>query len=160
MTVRLVLALLITAVSCSAQTFTQRGFLENRGTFYPEKAANDSARAVGESLLRYESFYNPSGYLQFAGALDFRTDTHLQVERDFRLSWWDREAPRPSAEVRRLSATYHSGPVTFEAGKRVIRWGKADIVTPTDRFAPSDYLTVVDSDFLAVTAARMSIEKG
>jgi hypothetical protein len=156
---RLLLALLITAVSCSAQTFTQRGFLENRGTFYPEEAPNDPARAVGESLLRYESFYNPSGSLQFAGAVDFRTDTHHQVERDFGLSWWDREVPRPSAEVRRLSATYHSGPITFEAGKQFIRWGKADIVTPTDRFAPSDFLNVVDSEFLAVTAARVNIEK-
>src|SRR5215467_12688952 len=47
MMVRLLFALLITAVSSSAQTFTQRGFLENRGTFYPEKAPGDSARAVG-----------------------------------------------------------------------------------------------------------------
>jgi hypothetical protein len=160
MIVRLLVAIAITALSCSAQTFTQRGFLENRGTFYPEKAPNDSARTVGESLLRYESFYNPSSFLQFAGGLDFRTDTHRQVERDFNLSWWDREIPRPSAEVRRLSATYHNGPVTFEAGKQFIRWGKADIVTPTDRFAPSDFLNVVDNEFLAVTAGRLSIEKG
>jgi hypothetical protein len=45
-------------------------------------------------------------------------------------------------------------------GKQFIRWGKTDIVTPTDRFAPRDFLTVVDNDFLAVTAARVSYEKG
>jgi hypothetical protein len=39
-------------------------------------------------------------------------------------------------------------------GKQFIRWGKADILNPTDRFAPQDYLSVVDSDFLAITAAR------
>lgn len=153
-------AIFLIAATASAQTFSQRGFLQNMGTFYPEKAPNDSAQAVGESLLRYESFYTPSQPLQFAGALDFSVDSHLQVQRDFNLSWWDRETQRPSGEVRRLSATYHRGPLTIEAGKQFIRWGKTDILTPTDRFAPQDFLNVVDSDYLAVTAARVNFEKG
>src|SRR5207247_8827216 len=93
-------------------------------------------------------------------AVEFGTDTHHQGERDFKLSWQDREARRPSGEVRRLSATYHDGPITFEVGKQFIRWGKTDIVTPTDRLAPRDFLTVVDNEFVAVTAARLSFEKG
>ena len=143
-----------------AQTYTQRGFLEMQGTFYPQKAVNDSAQGVGESLFRYEGFYRASSSFQFAGTVDFRTDTHHQVERDFKLSWQDRERRRPLGEVRRLSAIYHRGPLAFEVGKQFIRWGKTDIVTPTDRFAPRDFLTVVDNDFLAVTAARVSYEKG
>ena len=143
-----------------AQTYTQRGFLEMQGTFYPQKTVNDSAQSVGESLFRYEGFYRASSSFQIAGAVDFRTDTHHQVERDFKLSWQDRESRRPLGEVRRLSATYHRGPLAFEVGKQFIRWGKTDIVTPTDRFAPRDFLTVVDNDFLAVTAARVSYEKG
>src|SRR5215469_8914839 len=156
---RTLIVFLLTAATCFAQSYTQRGFLETGGTFYPEKAPGDSGRAVGESLLRYESIYRPSSNLQFEGALDFRIDTHQQVERVFDLSWWDRQRQRPSGEVRRLSAVYHRGPVTFEAGKQFIRWGKTDIVTPTDRFAPRDFLTVVDNDFLAVTAARLNFEK-
>jgi hypothetical protein len=151
---------LFTTVTSNAQTYTERGFLENRGTFYPQKAPNDSAQAVGESLFRYEGFYKPSQTLEVAGAVDFRIDTHRQVERTFHLSWWDRETQRPIGEIRRLSASYHNGPLTFEAGKQFIRWGKTDIVTPTDRFAPRDFLTVVDNDFLAVTAARLNYEKG
>jgi hypothetical protein len=131
-----------------------------QGTFYPQKTVNDSAQSVGESLFRYEGFYRASSSFQIAGAVDFRTDTHHQVERDFKLSWQDRESRRPLSEVRRLSATYHRGPLAFEVGKQFIRWGKTDIVTPTDRFAPRDFLTVVDNDFLAVTAARVSYEKG
>jgi hypothetical protein len=131
-----------------------------QGTFYPQKAVNDSAQSVGESLFRYEGFYRASSSFQIAGAVDFRTDTHHQVERDFKLSWQDRESRRPLGEVRRLSATYHRGPLAVEVGKQFIRWGKTDIVTPTDRFAPRDFLTVVDNDFLAVTAARVSYEKG
>jgi hypothetical protein len=144
----------------NAQTFTQRGFLENRGTFYPQKAPNDAAQSVGESLFRYEVFYKPSPTFEIAGAVDLRIDTHHQTERNFHFSWWDRETRRPIGEVRRLSGTYHNGPVTFEVGKQFIRWGKTDIVTPTDRFAPRDFLTVVDNAFLAVTAARLNYEKG
>jgi hypothetical protein len=152
--------LLLSAAPCFAQAYTQRGFLETGGTLYPQEAVNDRAKTVGESLFRYEGFFTASTRLQIAGAVDFRTDTHHQVERDFSLSWQDREIRRPLGEVRRLSATYHSGPVTFEIGKQFIRWGKTDIVTPTDRFAPRDFLTVVDNEFIAVTAARFNYEKG
>src|SRR5215510_5631914 len=157
---RVIVALLLAATTCFAQTYSQRGFIETRGTFYPQKAVNDPAQGLGESLFRYEGFYRPSSTLQIAGAFDFRTDTHHQVERDFKLSWQDRETRRPLGEVRRLSAIYHNGALTFEAGKQFIRWGKTDIVAPTDRFAPRDFLTVVDNEFLAVTAARVNFEKG
>jgi hypothetical protein len=157
---RVILALFLSAVSCFAQAYTQRGFVETRGTLYPQKTVNDRANAVGESLFRYDGFYRLSGRLQFAGSVDFRTDTHRQVERDFSLSWQDREIPRPLGELRRLSATYHDGPLTIEIGKQFIRWGKTDIVTPTDRFAPRDFLTVVDNEFLGVTAARVNFESG
>lgn len=157
---RVLLAIVLAAGSCFAQTYTQRGFLETRGTFYPREASNDSANGVGESMFRYEGFYKPATALQFAGAVDLRIDTHRQVDRDLKLSWSDRELQRPLAEVRRLSALYHRGPITFEAGKQFVRWGKTDILTPTDRFAPRDFLEVVDNDFLPITAARLTYEKG
>jgi hypothetical protein len=50
--------------------------------------------------------------------------------------------------------------MTVDVGKQFIRWGKADIVTPTDRFAPRDFLNVVDSEFLAVTGARVMLQWG
>jgi len=157
---RVIVALLLTAATCFGQAYTQRGFIETRGTFYPQKAAIDPAQGVGESLFRYEGFYRPAATLQIAGAVDVRIDTHHQVGRDFKLSWQDREIRRPVSEVRRLSGIYHNGPLTFEVGKQFIRWGKTDIVTPTDRFAPRDFLNVMDNEFLAVTAARLNYEKG
>jgi hypothetical protein len=157
---RLLVTLLLIGASAFAQNYTQRGFIESRSTVYPQGAANDRARIVGDSLFRYEGLYRASPAFQFAGAVDFRSDTHRQVERDFKLSWWDREIQRPLGEVRRLSATYHNGPVTLEVGKQFIRWGKTDIVTPTDRFAPRDFLTVVENDFIALGAARLNYEKG
>ena len=154
------LLLILSPMLCFAQNYIQRGFLESRNTFYPQEGTNDSAHAVGESLLRYEGFYIPHSSIQFNGGLDFRIDTHRQVDRDFQLSWQDRQAARPTGSVRRLSVLYHRRSATLEAGKQFIRWGKTDIVTPTDRFAPRDFLTVVDNEFIAVTAARVNYEKG
>jgi hypothetical protein len=142
------------AAAAAAQDFSQRGFLETGGQFYPQTATNDRARAVGEAQFRYEAFYKPLAGLQLAGAIDARTDTHRQTERELGLSWWDRERRRPAFEVRRLSATNVRGKLTVEAGKQFIRWGKADVLNPTDRFAPRDFLNVVDNDFLGITAAR------
>jgi len=150
----LLLAFLTSLVA--AQDFTQRGFLETSAQIYPQTAPNDSSHIVGDALFRYEAFYKVSPYFRLAGAFDARTDTHLDTERDFGLSYWDRERRRPAFEVRRLSATYSRGKLTIEAGKQFIRWGKTDVLVPTDRFAPRDFINVVDNDFLAITAARVT----
>ena len=136
------------------QAFTQRGFLETDFIGYPQTVPNDSGQAIGEALFRYEAFYKLNSDWQFAGGIDARTDTHDQVDRAWELSWDDRERRRPSFEVRQLNATYSKKKLTVVLGKQFIRWGKADILNPTDRFAPQDYLTVVDTDFLGITAAR------
>jgi hypothetical protein len=148
--------LLAAAAIASAQDFTQRGFFETNALLYPQTAPNDSGRAVGEALLRYEAFYKPRPWLRFGGGLDARADSHGETQREAGLSWWDRERMRPAFAIRRLSATLTRGKLTFEAGKQFIRWGKADVLNPTDRFAPRDFLNVVDNDFLGVAAARLT----
>jgi hypothetical protein len=153
------IGLLVWTWPAVSQTYTQRGFIENRFTLYPQKTPNDAGRFVAEALLRYEGSLKLSTAFQVNGALDVRTDTHRQTERKLHMSWWDRERRRPLAAARRLSAAYHRGGLSIEAGKQFVRWGKADILNPTDRFAPRDYLTVVDNEFLGITAARLTYEK-
>jgi hypothetical protein len=148
--------LLAVAAVAAAQDFTQRGFVETGVTLFPETAPNDGSHAVGEGLARYEASYKLVPGLRFAGAIDARFDTHLQTDRDLALSWWDRERLRPALEVRRASVLYSRGKLTFEAGKQFVRWGKADILNPTDRFAPRDFLNVIETDFLGITAARLT----
>jgi hypothetical protein len=139
-----------------AQDFSQRGFLETAGLFYPQTTPNDSGRVIGESRFRYEVFYKPFSGLQLAGGFDAGFDSHQQTDRGFQISFWDRGRLRPAFALRRLSAQYHRGRLTVEAGKQFVRWGKTDVLTPTDRFAPRDFLNVVDTDFLAVTAGRLT----
>jgi hypothetical protein len=137
-----------------AQAFTQRGFLETSLWLYPQTVAGDSSHAVDESLFRYEGFYKASQYLDFTAGIDARFDTHRETERSLHLSFWDRELRRPAFEVRRLNARYTRGKFTVVAGKQFIRWGKTDVLNPTDRFAPRDFVNVVDNDFLGVAALR------
>jgi len=144
------------AGAAAAQDFSQRGFLEADFIGYPQTVPNDSGQAIGEALFRYEAFYKLNSNWQFAGGIDARTDTHLQADRAWEISWDDRTRRRPAFEVRELNATYAKKKLTVVLGKQFVRWGKADILNPTDRFAPQDYLTVVDSDFLGITAARVT----
>jgi len=138
----------------------QRGFVDVRTTLFPQTAPGDSGRVIGDALLRYEVRQRLTPWLKVDGAIDARTDSHRQYEREFRIDWQDRGIQRPAISLRRFSATAHKGPVTFEAGRQFIRWGKADILNPLDRFAPRDFLNVIDNDFLGVLAARLTVEKG
>jgi len=152
----LTVASLFLPLAARAQDFSQRGFLETTGFFFPQSAPNDSGHALSESLFRYEAFYKAFAGLEISGGIDARFDTHLEADREFELSWWDRSTRRPAFAVRRLSAAYHRGKLSIEAGKQFVRWGKTDVLTPTDRFAPRDFLNVVDADYLAVTAGRLT----
>ena len=143
-----------------AQTISQRGFIEGLAFGFPQQTSEDRTRVVGDLLVREEVFVKPARWLLFAAGLDVRANSHDQVENDWRLDLSDRGERRPSFSIRRLSATLTRGPFTLDVGKQFLRWGKTDIVVPTDRFAPRDYLNVVDSPFLAVTAVRATARAG
>jgi hypothetical protein len=143
-----------------AQSVTQRGFIEGRTYLYPQEAPNDDTQVVLDVLAREEAFFKPASWIQFAGGLDLRANTHDQVEDSWRLDFTDRTRQRPRLSVRRLSATFTRGRLTLDAGKQFIRWGKTDIVTPTDRFAPRDFLNVFDNEFLAVSGVRGTVQAG
>lgn len=140
----------------SAQSFSYRGFLETRADLYPREAANDDTQAAGEALFRFEASGDARPWLRLRAAFDARMDTNGQVARSWDMDWLDRTRQRPALAVREASATIGRGRVTLDVGKQFIRWGKADIVNPTDRFAPRDFLAVTDNLFLAVTAARLA----
>jgi hypothetical protein len=151
------LGLVLIVGIASAQTFSGRGYLETRGWFYPQTAPGDSGHAVGESIFSYDANYRADSNWSFAAGVVAQTDTHRGTERAWHLSWLDRELKRPAFAVRRFTASYHKGLVSLEAGRQLIRWGKADILNPTDRFGARDFLNVVHSEFLPVVGARLTI---
>ncbi len=148
------LAALCAPPPAASQPLTQRGFADSSVYLFPQDAPNDPTRAVGDFLIREEAFLKPTPWIQFAAGVDLRANTHDQVADSWSVDIGDRGAARPRLSVRRLAATFTRGVLTVDAGKQFIRWGKADIVNPTDRFAPRDFLNVVDAEFLAVTGVR------
>lgn len=136
------------------------GYVENRSLYYPRQATTDSTQYVNESFARLEAGLRmPAGFRVFAG-LDTQIDTHDQVERSGRLSWDDRTFHRPALAVRTLVVRYARGPFHLDLGKQVVRWGVMSLISPTDRFAPRDYLSPSGSDYLGVWAARAVFDTG
>ncbi len=155
---RILAGLIASAFGLCGQTFTQRGFLDVDLFGFPQTAPNDAGHAVGSALVRWEASYQPVPWLTLSGGLEAQTDTHQQVERAFHFDTEDRGLLRPAFDLRKLVLTLHKGHFTADIGKQFIHWGKADILNPTDRFAPKDYLNVVDNGVLGVVAARFNAE--
>jgi hypothetical protein len=157
---RVVLPLLLCLLvqPAAAQTVRQRGFVDAGAVLFPQQARNDGTQLVGDLIAQEEVFLKPAPWIQFAAGFVGRANSHDQVENSWRLDILDRGTLRPALSARRLTATFTHGPITVDIGKQFIRWGKADIVTPTDRFAPQDFVNVIDPEYLAVTAARASVQ--
>jgi hypothetical protein len=142
------------------QTLSHRGFIEGAAFVFPVEARNDPTQLVGDLLAREEVSLRPAMWLLMAAGVDFRANTDGQVEDSWQLDWDDRGSARPRVAIRRLAATLTRGPFTLELGKQFVRWGKTDVVVPTDRFAPRDFLTVIDAPYLAITALRGTVQAG
>jgi hypothetical protein len=156
----LLLALLAVPGAAEAQSFAQRGFVDGTAFMFPQTGANDPTRVVADLTIRDEVFAQPAGWVRFAAGLDVRASSHHHVDDRWQLDLSDRGVRRPRLALRRLTATVAGRGVTVDAGKQFIRWGKTDIVTPTDRFAPRDFLNVVDTEFLPVFGVRTIAELG
>ena len=152
--------LLLSASLVHAQAISERGFVDGRGVWFPQTAPNDTTQLMGDLLFREEVFAKPATWIQFAAGLDLRANSHNQVEDQWRLDFSDRGVLRPRAAIRRLTATITASKLTLDVGKQFIRWGRADILNPTDRFAPRDYLNVIDPDFLPVLGVRPVLRLG
>jgi hypothetical protein len=154
------LLVIAAALPAAARQVSQRGSIEATGLVYPLSSPSGDDRWIGDVLFRQEASWRPVQWLSLAGAFDARAATNDWVDRSWAIDWSDRGLKRPALAVRRMSLSVHRGGLTLDAGKQLVRWGKADILNPTDRFAPRDLLEVVDNEVLAVTAARLTYERG
>src|SRR5262249_52792508 len=68
-----------------AQTFSQRGFVDVSGVFFPQEALNDPTRAMGDLIVREEVFVKPAQWVQLAAGLDLRANSHDQVDESWRV---------------------------------------------------------------------------
>ena len=148
------------ADTAQGQMISHRGFVEGAAFVFPVEARNDPTHLVGDLLVREDVSVRPARWFLMQVGLDLRANTDDQVQASWELDWDDRGSARPRLSIRRLAATLTHGPLTIEVGKQFVRWGKTDVVVPTDRFAPRDFLTVVDAPYLAITALRGTVQAG
>src|SRR5262245_44604683 len=120
------------AIPAAAQVLSHRGFVEGTAFIFPLEAQNDPTHVVGDLLAREDVSLRPAPWLLLAGGLDLRANTHDQVDDGWELDADDRGQKRPRLSLRRLAATISRGPLTVELGRQFVRWGKTDIVVPTD----------------------------
>jgi len=158
--VHVVLVSVLLTARAHGQVLSQRGFVEGRLLVFPQEAANDPTRAIGDLLARDEVFVTPVPWLRLAGGIELRGNSHDQVEDSWRVDISDRGVRRPRVSVRRATATLTRGRFTVDLGKQFIRWGTADVVNPTDRFAPRDFMNVIDAEFLPLTGVRGVVRLG
>jgi hypothetical protein len=154
------LALFTIAVPARAQEATYRGFGELHSAIYPQTTPQDDDRVQVEGRFRFEPAYRPLPWLALEGSLEARLDRSEFVEREWRFDVRDRGRRRPAISLRHADARFRRGTLALDLGKQFVRWGKADILNPTDRFAPRDFVEVTDDEFLAVTGARVQYERG
>jgi hypothetical protein len=148
------IAILLWCSPLAAQVPWAPGFIETKGLLFPQKTPNDTTQAVADLLWRQELIVEPASWLRFVAGGDFRANTHDQVEDVWRIDWEDRGQRPPRIAVRRLAATMTAGRLTLDLGKQFIRWARADVLNPIDRFAPRDYTNVIDTEFLPVIYGR------
>ena len=157
---RALLILLVLAGPANAQEFTYRGFGQIQSTAYPLSTSQDHERLVVDAQFRIEPAYRPADWLTLSGSIDARIDTIEQVERIWRFDVRDRSMQRPPLSLRDARATLRRGTLSVDLGKQFVRWGKADVLNPTDRFAPRDFLEVTDDEYLGIIGARAQFERG
>jgi len=143
-----------------AQSVAYRGFSEVRLTGYPQTTPRDQDRVTLEGHVRLEPAYKPAEWLTLSASVEGRLDNIEQVERSWRIDIRDRTLQQPALSIRQAAATFRAHGITADVGKQFIRWGKADILAPTDRFAPRDFLEVTDGEFMAVTGGRVQFSRG
>ena len=152
--------LLVLAAPAGAQTFSSRGFGDVHSTVYPQVVPQDDNHFLVEGRFRIEPAVRAASWLTVTASLEARLDNLERVERAWGLDVRDRGLRRPALSLRHANANIRRGGVNLIAGRQFIRWGKADVLNPTDRFAPKDFLEVTRDEFLGVIGARVMYERG
>lgn len=162
-TSHIAIAVVLSGLWCApafAQGSGAPGFIEAKGNLFPRLTPRDGTQTVADGLWRQEGIVTPASWVRLTAGVDVRFNTHDQVEDEWQIDWKDRGVRPSHLTVRRLAATVTAGRVTFDVGKQLIRWARADVLNPIDRFAPRDFMNVIDTDFLPVTGVRTSVDLG
>jgi hypothetical protein len=130
------------------------GFFEASFQGYARTPEPSDTHALGAGRFQVWSRGTVGNHLGWRGMLDFRLDTHGDVDRHRWLDFAQRGLLQPAGAVRELYADLKVGHVDLRIGKQEIRWGRADGFNPTDNLVPYDYLNTFADERIPVGAAK------
>ena len=130
------------------------GYLEASAQVYPRTPNPADAHAVGEGRFQLWSRVKLSDHISWRGRVDFRLDTHLDVDRHEWTDLLQGGLRRPAGALTECYLDMSLGRLDLRAGTQEIRWGRADGFNPTDNLIPYDYLDTFDAERLAVPALK------
>jgi hypothetical protein len=134
--------------------FELGGFFESSAQVYSDVPSGDDARAAGAGRFQLWSQASLAPRFSWRGRLDFRLDTHKDVDRGKWLDLDQRGLRQPAGALSEFYFDMKLGRIDLRAGKQEIRWGRADGFNPTDNLIPYDYLSTFDDSRLGVTALK------
>jgi hypothetical protein len=136
------------------------GFLESRAEVYPQRPNPEDTHALALWQAQLWSQGSWHERLAWRASVDFRLDTHDNVDRGRWLDLSQRGLQQPAGALRELYAAVKLGPVDARLGTQELRWGRADGFNPTDNLIPYDYLNIVTQERLPVPALKVDAYLG
>ncbi len=134
--------------------FELGGFMDGSGWIYPIAPNEPDAHATGTARFQLWSRAALTPKFSWRGKMDFRLDTHRDIDRE---RWFDldqRGLRQPAGTVSEFYFDLKLGRTDLRAGMQEMRWGRADGYNPTDNLIPYDYLDTFSNDRLAVPALK------
>ena len=130
------------------------GFLQESGRIYAQEPNPADAYAEGSAQFQLWGRASIRKNISVKSVLDFRIDTHRNVERGRWLDLEQRGLRQPANAISELYLDARLGRVDLRLGRQRIRWGRADGFNPTDNIVPYDYLATFDDERLPVNALK------
>jgi hypothetical protein len=134
--------------------FEMGGLFETAAVLYPSAPNPADAHVIGSSHFQIWSRTAIARNFSWRARMDFRLDTHRDVDR---ARWFDvsqRGLRQPAGAVSEFYLDMKLGRLDLRAGTQEIRWGRADGFHPTDNLIPYDYLDTFSSQRIALPAVK------
>lgn len=135
-------------------TWEYGGYAEGAATIYPRRPRPPDTHSAAASHFQLWSRLALGPRLSWRTTMDFRLDTHRDIDRN---RWFDlsqRSLQQPAGALSEFYGDLKLGRLDLRLGKQEIRWGRADGFNPTDNLNPYDYLNTFSDQRIAVPAVK------
>jgi hypothetical protein len=136
------------------------GSYEQSAQFYARRPNPSDTRSAIAGRFHLWSRATLTPHFSWRGSLDFRLDTHHDVDRRRWADLSQRGLRQPAGALGEFYLDAKLGRLDLRAGKQEIRWGRADGFNPTDNLIPYEYIYTFSDQRIAVPALKADVYLG